>query len=498
MKKHRHLFDICIHRSAKLIMSRSSETYGMQTSTGPPENTNEEDQDDQVWEDVKAETGFSSYKEYVKTLWNSKRRFGRLLQYMNNPNWWNRGGEIFLLDIQKDGSTVTSFNAAYPDEAPQPSYGFRSETDRKISTRLLQNLRSPPEDIPARIVLYSIPRQSQIHAGIFDALGLGLDIDPSFFDILHQMTLWGTLLCTRPHQMIIGGSVATVARDYRRQQHAPAVLVIAGCFDLHFGFSRSNEKLNKPYYRILEEVVKQEMSVDTSLFRSTVDRVLPNNLASVPSNYYLKLLSKNVYKDCYIDSEVDAILLIAVLPLLRLEILRLRGQCSMISSVLIQVQDDTEHPRWATQKRKEWTYTILDKHRFWLRRRLEGLQESRDTLLRFARSQNVENWLETRPWLSQDADIKEALAMARTKELEVRDFMQLQIGNLSILESRKSIQLSNQQMNEAKRGKKSIKPSFVIFANRAKVKVRTKPIHLVSALTLMSVSHYLGFCLRTY
>ena len=88
--------------------------------------------------------------------------------------------------------------------------------------------------------------------------------------------------------------------------------------------------------------------------------------------------------------------------------------------------------------------------------------------------------------------------MARTKELEVRDYMQLQIGSLSISESRKSIQLSNQQMNEAKRGKKSIKPSFVISANRAKVKIRMKPIHLVSALALMSLSHHIGFCLRTY
>ena len=436
-------------------MTHSSETYEMQASPGLPDTSTDEDQDDQVWRDVKAETGYSSYRKYVDNLVCSEQRFGKLLDYLSTYHRWDHPGEIVVLDIQKDGTKVISLNAGHS------SHGFQSETAHKMSTRLLQNLRSPPEDIPIRIVFWSIPRDSYPHTRIIQALGLGLDMDPSFFESLIHMDLSLDEQSRRwfPARVIsqveIGDSIATVAQDYRRERHAPPVLVIAGFFDPKLGFIDDNE-LDKPYYRMFNEIMNREISGGTSLFRSAIDRVTPNDLASVPSNYYLKLLSKHVYKDCYVDSEVDALLLIAMLPLLRLEILCLRGQLSTIESLLRHVQFDVEYPRLSSEELKAKRYNTLDKHRFWLRRRLEGLQESRDTFQNFARSHNAASWLETKIWLSQDADIQEVVAMARNRELEVRDYMQLQIGNLSISESRKSIQLSNQQMHEAKRGKRSI------------------------------------------
>ena len=41
---------------------------------------------------------------------------------------------------------------------------------------------------------------------------------------------------------------------------------------------------------------------------------------------------------------------------------------------------------------------------------------------------------------------------ARRLDTEVRDYLQLVVGNLSLEESRKSIELSNQQILEGKRG----------------------------------------------
>ena len=496
VRTRRHLFEVHLRRSAKLTMSRSNETYEMQASTGPSDTSNDEDQDDQVWRDVEAETGFSSYRAYVESLVDSEERFGMLTYCLKNSNLIYKSGDIFVFDIRKD---VTSFNFSdlVPPVTHRSSLGSQMGIRSKMSTRLLQTLRSPPEDIPARILLWSLPLETAPHASIIDALGLSLDIHPSFFENLYQPTSYrSTLLPTRSHQIVIGDTISTVARDYRRERHVPPVLVIAGRFDLYCGFSSFDEKPDEAYHRILKEVINQEIGGDISLFRSAIDRISAHDLGSVPSNHYLKLLGKYFDKDCYVDCEVDAILLIAVLPLLRLEILRLRSQCGMINSVLRAVH--VGNPRLISDANQGMRYNQLDRHRFWLRRRLEGLQESRDTFHSFARSQNAANWLETETWLNQDADIRETLAMARTKELEVRDYMQLQIGNLSISESRKSIQLSNQQMNEAKKGKKSTQSSLRTSANRIKVKIRMEPIHTVSAFTLMSLSHHLGFNLRTY
>ena len=455
MRTRRHLFDIYLHHSSKLSMSQSSETYEMQASTGPPNTSNDVDQDDQVWRDVKAETGFSSYQSYVKTLVQSGRYFISLQRFLGHTHLRTNVGMISVFDIQKDGSTVTSLNAGHSEaELSHLSQDFEPKTVHKISTRILQTLRSSPEDIPARIVLWSMPREFHPHPSIIEALGLGLDIDPSFFETLFQMTLSHHMISPmRSNQFMIGDSVATVARDYRRDRHDPTVLVVAGYFELHYGFPIDGEMLDKPYNWVLEEVMNQEISGGTSLFSSAFDKVPQNDFVSVSSNYYLKLLSIYVDKNRNVDSEVDVTLMIAILPLLRLEILRLRGQCGVIDSVLKQVQYGVERPGRGLPGRNEERYSLLDRNRFWLRRRLEGLQESRDAFQSFARSQNAANWLGTKIWLNQDADIREALSMARSRELEARDFMQLQIGNLSISESRKSIQLSNQQMDEAKRGK---------------------------------------------
>ena len=500
MRTRRHQFEIHLRHSAKLTMSSSNETYEMRACPSPSGTSNDEDQDAQVWRDVEAETGFSSYRAYVESLVDSEERFGMLIAYLKYSDPSNKSGEIFVLDIRKDRSMVTSLNLSDSVAVThRSSLGSQMGTVSKIRLRLLQTLRSPPEDIPARILLWSLPPGTGPDAGIIDALGLSLDIYPSFFENLCQPRSYDfTLLPTGSHQIITGDTVSTVAQDYRRERHVPPVLVIAGCFELYCGFSWVHEKPDEAYHRVLKEVMNQEIGGDISLFRSAIDRISPNVLESVPSNYYVKLLSKYFDKDCYVDCEVGSILLTAVLPLLRLEILRLRGQCSMIYSVLRTVQYDVEHLRVISDKLQEMHYNQLDRLRFWLRRRLEGLQESRDTFHSFARSQNAANWLESETWLNQDADIRETLAMARTKELEVRDYMQLQIGNLSISESRKSIQLSNQQMSEAKRGIRSIQSFYIVFVNQVKVKIRTRSIHLLTAHTLTSLSHYLGFCLRTY
>ena len=433
-------------------MSQSTETHELQPSTVPPNITNNDDEDGQVWRDVEAETGFSSYVSYLEDVQGTGEHFTSLIHRLKHtPAYFHSPCEIFVLDIHKDGRLVMSLELQYSGDQ------HFSNTIRKTNTQLLRHLRSPPQDVPARIVFTTI-RPSNMTASIIEALGFGLDIDPLFFEALARGP--EELIIHDSKQIVISDSIATVARNYRRKGHVPPVLLIVGDSSLRFGpwkggnvFQSRNDELSSRYEEMVEEIMRREMSGSASLYSSAVGKSPPNDLSSVPSkHYYLKLLSRYVHTDCDIDSEDDILLLTAMLPLLRLELLRLRVLGSMLSEKLCTVQLCADLPHLFDKQWNQKHYSHLDTSRFWLRRHLEGLQESRDTFIMFA-SHNAASWLQNEKWLSEDAGIGEALAKARTKELEARDYMQLQIGNLSILESRKSIELSTQQMNEAKRGK---------------------------------------------
>lgn len=155
----------------------------------------------------------------------------------------------------------------------------------EMSTRLLQNLRSPPENAPARVVLWSIPWKYDLCTEIVDALGLGLKIPPSFFDSLISITrpIFKSLRPNGSDTVKIGNSVATVARDYQLGGDAPPVLLIAGNYDL---MSKLNvyPRFEQPYHKAVEEVLERGINGRMLPYRSASDKCSSSNLAPIPSN----------------------------------------------------------------------------------------------------------------------------------------------------------------------------------------------------------------------
>lgn len=82
----------------------------------------------------------------------------------------------------------------------------------------------------------------------------------------------------------IGNSVAIVARNYQLQEGAPPVLLVARMYHPRQSIGTAVDKWENPYYDMVEELVKGEFSGSASLYRSTVDRRLPDNLASMSSD----------------------------------------------------------------------------------------------------------------------------------------------------------------------------------------------------------------------
>lgn len=443
-------------------MDHTTEGYELRSSALDFVTMDDVDLDDQCWREIEAETGFSSYRSYLEAIKETEPHAKPLLdrvqwQYISRRPL----GEVFVLDVLDDGRTVTSLevpgasNSALVSNGHSP--GLKPGPDHEISSKILRNLRSPPDNVTARVVLWSIPRGYTLHAGVIEALGLGLDIQPSFFHCLFTITSpvpdFGIRVPIGSDYIPVGDSIATVAQNYRHEDYAPPVLIIAGRFDLENRIEKTKPaERHLTYLDMVKEVVKDEIGESGSLYRRFMERHPPVDWASVPLNNYLRLLSKHLGRGYDLVQGYNALLLVAVLPLLHLETLRLRVQSREMDRTLFAVQSASEDPELPNYYRRDF-YDSVDGQRFWLRRRIEGLEESRATFVRFVVSRDAATWLNGRTWLSQDAEIEVALAQARMKEAEVRDYMQLQIGNLTILESRKSIRLSNQQFDQAKRGR---------------------------------------------
>ena len=445
-------------------MSDSSVDLEIQAPAHPhPAATGSDDEEDQrCWRDVEAETGHSSYKSFLEALPETGPQYERLRQGIDK---YGSFGEVHVLEIGKDGAVSISMKlqglkvvrVTITDDGSSVL-----ETHRKKSTQLLRNLRSPPENTSARIVVCSTG-DPYLHSCLVDAIGLGLKIQPVVFASLLSKSQYGFKDSLGrpmgPDYVVIGNGVAAVARNYVNNKTVPPVLFVAIIHQDQGQIRHFDVDCNDVVKEALTSEIRGSMSLcsPASEVRSLQDLAPESSgyLGRLNNHVYLKFLSKYIQKGTGVDAQSEAQVLNAILALLDLEVLALRPRYEFLRTTLVTAYNCSKFPEYVLNQHVD---DALDRQRFGLRRKLEDLEESRSRFVKFARLQNAPRWLEGQPWLSQEEEIIEAVSEARAVEAEARDYMQLQIGNLSILESRKSIELSSQQMSEAKRGKSSSLP----------------------------------------
>ena len=88
---------------------------------------------------------------------------------------------------------------------------------------------------------------------------------------------------------------------------------------------------------------------------------------------------------------------------------------------------------------------------------VEDSEDSFDYFLRYTRSQKMADLLLTKSWLKVEDDLKRTHYEAARLEAQIRDYLQLRIGELALEESKKSIELSNRQIEEEKQGQSDSK-----------------------------------------
>ena len=97
-------------------------------------------------------------------------------------------------------------------------------------------------------------------------------------------------------------------------------------------------------------------------------------------------MPKYVHKNRNTDVAGSALLWVAMLPLLRLETLRLHVQCESSQSAFLELHCQIENMVLHSDNQKQGTNHTIAKQRFWLRRRHEGLEKSRNGFVEYVRS----------------------------------------------------------------------------------------------------------------
>ena len=98
------------------------------------------------------------------------------------------------------------------------------------------------------------------------------------------------------------------------------------------------------------------------------------------------------------------------------------------------------------------TSSKLHHERFWLRRSVENSEDDMNHFEKYISAEDANYLPDSSVYLGIKQETDQIHNEARRLDTEVRDYLQLVVGNLSLEESRKSIELSNHQIQEGKRG----------------------------------------------
>lgn len=398
------------------------------------------------WKELERELGFHSYLAYMRAyLGNSEKDFEleRSLQYggcKDDDAKYFATGSCSVYDITSAGSLSTALSIQ--------GYVFKRHV-----TELLQILRDPPPDASVRVVVLHMKNEEcwlhlSVIIALINALGLGLRIGPDYFDACLYAEIFGPRRTYERHlkkfldarHVQIDRSIFTVARDYLPYgRHSPPVVLILGLQSSEEDFANSSEP------RFFDKLPLQAQ--------------LPTSLEP-RRNTYEALLHCRLKTTEKIPLDQDAIILHAVMPLLEMYLRHQRASCGIQNVIYLNiVRKKTVHEkdlelsldnvRFLYEKDLE---NSLENVRFLTRRMMRDTEQCLSDFRRFRQIQLGSKCLEDDSTADLEQEFSLYLNDARGLEAEIRDWLQIRVGSLALEESKRSIELSNLQIDESKRG----------------------------------------------
>lgn len=413
------------------------------------------DETARLWADLKAETGHDSYIDYLEAC-EEDYTYANLIKQCFLDAWRYQG---------VPHQTCAIFNLQIgPSSCPSLDLQCSSGSAATILSALRQS--SPAAEI--RIVLWEA---SMLGRAMLNALGLGLKIHPDSFRallvrhctadylkvILEDMPRpWRELIDgfderrIAPDVVLLGQYLVTTARQYLPTNlDAPPVITI---FRLGYPSQIKPEKNAKDRFGKVESTHE---STPPAIFN-------PIKLLPPWMQEYVRLLELDLEKRRGRSLGVANLSFRPLCPLLQFYVLKFREECDSLRTEYLdftlpetKLRYESEllnqGPRRKGRGRIKGLRDLFDV-RYLLRRLVEDSEQQYQRLQMFTRSQSTLSRPLNGPSIEIEDQLQQAHLEAHRLETEIRDYLQLQTGELSLQESRKSIELSSSQIEEAKRG----------------------------------------------
>lgn len=436
---------------------------GISSGEGIPDQSDEarrQVEADELWDALKAETGCSSYVDYLETYRAKRAYMERVLDHLT---------PAFQDEYTFRESNFTILDLSYNEESVPRVFPRFNDTS---AVRIVTALRQPPANVTVQILLWN--SAAYLHQDVVNPLGWGLKIDPRFFGAL----------CGRnkrhldPQHVIIDGAVATVVRHYA----VPIVLIARMGWDsaltsaveeeigdvFPFQYPAVTTYLPYPYFTPVQDQK-----------RVWGRYVEGHELGKYEHPNYTHLLNWFLGSERNAGDRFDGMFLKPLIPLIYLSIFRVRECCESIRQQYYELQIAADDGWWAE---KDKAIFDLPKDRVRLRALVEDLEDGYDQTLGFLDSQPWQGrYRESACWGKVTEDFKRTHREAARLEAQIRHYRQLQIGESALQESKQSIELSNRQIEEGKGVK--------IFTVLAFVYV---PLNLATSIFGMNLSELNG------
>lgn len=407
-------------------------------------------------QELQAETAFSSYLAYLDSLSSTNSIEKDVVNCLRALSVIDRGSDptnhCFFMDVSRGRKA----NARFTTQLGASSSRATSQDSRKAAlSTLFKILRSHVEANDVRIVKWYIDI-FELDLQMVNIIGLELRLEAAFLmallqklDIPEARTPARETRFPYPEHHIIGSTVATFIQN--GIANAPMVLIAQT-------YHSRDHIVEGDCERVLE-------LLDIEARRRSPNKVL---ITSKPTTYgtiselfcqrYFSHYQNNL--SILLEHEPEAFndrrfFYTATRPLFKLASLELQieyRETLVWLSTLRTENIEMERGSADKSRRRDEIYNITETQRYDLRRAYEDLDSSQQTLKSYNAINGDTDYLSKNTHNSTTAEVDRTIHHARRLEVEVRDYMQLVVGALSIAESRKSIELSTSQIRESQKG----------------------------------------------